>query len=114
MFFFRAHVAHALSYASADITHNLIGWWKFDEGTSTRAHNSSGQGNNGTLSTYAFLPQWTYGKFGSALLFGYPNKVDTGVSSLYNFTAQDFTISFWEKSTNLANNEYIRATLRRH
>ena len=28
---------------------NLVGWWKFDEGSGTTALDSSGQGNNGTL-----------------------------------------------------------------
>ena len=34
---------------------NLVGWWKFDEGSGTVAADSSGQGRDGTL---LFDPVW--------------------------------------------------------
>ena len=57
------------AYAAADITHNLVGWWKFDEGTSTYAHDSSGiRGHNGRLTSTSTLPQWVSGKFGGSVV----------------------------------------------
>ena len=34
----------------------LVGYWKFNDGTGTQAHDSSGKGNNGTLVN---SPAWT-------------------------------------------------------
>ncbi|MFA5996288.1 MAG: LamG-like jellyroll fold domain-containing protein [Candidatus Paceibacterota bacterium] len=47
----------------------LVGAWTFDEGTGTKANDSSGTRNTGTLSGTT-LPSWTTGKLGKALLFG--------------------------------------------
>ena len=44
----------------------LVGEWKFDEGTSTRAHDSSGKSNNATLFNGA---TWVTGKHGKAVQF---------------------------------------------
>ena len=45
---------------------DLVGWWKLDEGTGTRASDSSGQGNHGS---FQGNPQWVAGKIGQALQF---------------------------------------------
>lgn len=42
---------------------NLVGYWKFDEGLGSIAHDSSGNGNTGTLVN---APQWVNGISGSA------------------------------------------------
>jgi hypothetical protein len=53
-----------------------VGWWKLDEHSGTQTFDSSGNGNTGTLTNN---PQWTPGKFGSALAFdGTSNYVDAG------------------------------------
>jgi len=44
-----------------------IAHWKFDEGKGNIAYDSSGNGNNGTISQWR--PTWVHGKFGSALSF---------------------------------------------
>jgi len=44
----------------------LIGWWRFDEGSGTVATDLSEYGNDGTLQGN---PQWVNGKFGKALQF---------------------------------------------
>ncbi len=44
----------------------LVGWWRFDEGSGTVASDSSGNGNNGTFNGD---PQWVAGHFGNALEF---------------------------------------------
>jgi hypothetical protein len=52
-------------------TNGLVGYWKLDEGSGTVAHDSSGNGNNGVLTTYedTTLPQWVKGINGTALKF---------------------------------------------
>ena len=49
---------------SADPTDGLIGYWSFNEGTGTTAHDSSGCGNDGVLMSSA---TWTKGINGSGL-----------------------------------------------
>jgi len=44
----------------------LVGWWRFDEGSGTIVTDLSEYGNNGTLQGD---PQWVNGKFGKALQF---------------------------------------------
>ena len=49
----------------------LVGHWTFNEGTGTRANDSSGLGNTGTL---VGSPTWTTGKLGKALSFNGSNQ----------------------------------------
>jgi len=51
---------------------SLVGYWKFDEGSGTTAADSSGKGNDGTISG----AMWDIGKYGSALKFDTGNYVD--------------------------------------
>ncbi|MCD6312024.1 MAG: hypothetical protein J7M11_06155 [Elusimicrobia bacterium] len=44
----------------------LVGSWHLDEGTGTNAEDTSGNGNNGTLTNN---PTWTAGKYGQCLSF---------------------------------------------
>lgn len=77
---------------------NLGGYWKFDEGTSTIAHDSSGGKNNGTL-TGTVLPSWVNGKLGKALSFdGSHTKVSLGPVTI----AATTTVSAWIKTTSAA------------
>lgn len=68
----------------------LVGAWTFDEGTGTRANDSSGLGNTGTL---VGSPVWTTGKLGKALSFTGSNYVDTGTKFPTLTTA--ITVSAW-------------------
>ena len=45
---------------------DLVGHWKFDEGSGTTAFDSSGNGNDGTLNGGA---QWVEGQLGGAIQF---------------------------------------------
>jgi hypothetical protein len=70
----------------------LVGHWSLDEGTSTIAHDFSGNSRTGTLANFS-TPTWVNGKFGKALTFdGVDDSVNIG--SLGAFPAQG-TISFW-------------------
>jgi len=82
-----AVVALALtSVASAE----LVGWWKFDDGSGTLAADSSGKHNDGTISGDA---QWVVGKRDGALQF---NGSNTNVQAPHiPFDSQSFTVAMW-------------------
>lgn len=48
----------------------MIGYWNFDEGSGTVAHDTSGNGYNGTVTGAT----WTTGKINSALSFNGPTN----------------------------------------
>lgn len=73
---------------------SLAGWWTFDEGTSTIAHDFSGNGKNGTLQSN---PTWSGGRRGNSLLFnGSSDYVDVG--AVQNGVV-DFSWFAWIKTT---------------
>jgi len=81
--------------ASAD----LVGHWKFDEGSGTIAYDSSGNGNDGTLQGD---PQWVAGMIGSgALSFdGTDGYVEIGDDASLSLT-DALTITVWVKVSDL-------------
>ena len=80
------------SVAKAD----LVGWWKFDEGSGTTAHDSSGNGNDGTLYNMTGN-EWTNGIVGGALEFdGTDHYVSVPNSSGLQFTSA-LTMAGWIK-----------------
>jgi hypothetical protein len=75
-------------------TTGLIGCWKFDEGTGTTAHDSSGNFKDGKI----YGATWTSGKVGNALQF---DGVDDYVyiPSLYTSPGpSELTVAVWIKS----------------
>lgn len=73
---------------------NLIGWWKLDENSGDIAYDSSGEGNDGTLTSANFSSNSTLGKINTALAFdGVNDRVSAGSS---NFgMAKNFTLMAW-------------------
>ena len=73
---------------------NLVAWWKLDETSGTIAHDSSGNGNDGTL---AGDPQWVAGKSGGALEFnGSSDYIEVPFSeSLRVLNQGDFSFAAW-------------------
>jgi len=74
---------------------DLIGWWRFEEGSGNTAYDSSGNGHDGTLNGN---PEWAIGPpgFGGALAF-HPDKctgIDCGIFDPTNGTGQ-FTVALW-------------------
>lgn len=53
-------------YTTGTADPNLVGWWKFDEGSGTIAYDSSGHNNNGTINGGA---GWGTGRISGALNF---------------------------------------------
>ncbi|MFB0552754.1 MAG: LamG-like jellyroll fold domain-containing protein [Phycisphaerae bacterium] len=71
----------------------LVGHWKFDEGSGNIAVDVSGYGNDGTINGAT----WTTGKFGPALNFdGIDDDVDCGNDESLNITGE-ITIALWIK-----------------
>jgi hypothetical protein len=82
-------------------TLGLIGYWNFDDGTGTIAHDTSGSGYNGTVNGAT----WTTGKINGGLSFnGNTNNVVTGNIALGN----TFSISAWVNPAAAPQKAYIR------
>jgi len=85
----------AISVASEALA-DLVGHWRFDEGSGTIAYDSSGNGNDGTFNG---APQWVVGHFGGALEFdGSDDYVAIGDLDLTG----SFTLTFWMRPSSLA------------
>jgi len=78
----------------------LVGSWHFSEGSGTRAADSSGLGNDGTLTNG---PVFATGKFGSDLQFdGVNDYVDVGNGASLNIGTSPTTFEFWMRSSSTA------------
>ena len=77
---------------------NLVGQWKLDEGSGITAHDSSGNGYDGTLQGN---PQWVTGVIGSALKFDGTNSVNCG-SAAKAALLQTLSITCWVNPSDLA------------
>jgi hypothetical protein len=78
------------------LLNGLVAWWKFDETNGTVAYDSSGNGNDGNLTSG---PAWTTGKIGGALSFdGVDDRVSVPNTALSGLN--DFTINLWTKLVN--------------
>ncbi len=81
----------------------LVGYWSFDEGSGTTAHDSSGNLNDGTI----YGATWTDGKFGKALSFdGIDDYVAVPGSPSLNNISDAVTIAAWVKLEQIPNEAY--------
>jgi len=71
----------------------LLGWWRFDEGTGTLAYDSSGYGQTATLSGTS-TGTWIEGEFDGAYQFDVPTYFDTGTQSALTLGTA-FTVATW-------------------
>ena len=95
---FGAQSAHASVIQMTPNNIGLVGYWSFNESTSTIAHDYSGNGNNGTLSGSP-LPTWVAGKLGRALQFdGATNYAQTGSTDILDSNYAG-TVAFWIKTS---------------
>jgi hypothetical protein len=76
----------------------LVGWWKLDESAGTTAADSSGNGNNGTLSGGAW--QASGGQLAGALNFNSGDYVDCGSGA--SLSTPSVTVAFWMKPSQMA------------
>lgn len=80
---------------SALATDNLIGWWRFEDGSGASATDSSGAGNDGTLhASMDFSTNTVTGYIGSALSFDGDNDTVDLVDDPFDLTAS-MTITAW-------------------
>ncbi|RLG07236.1 MAG: hypothetical protein DRN68_05685 [Thaumarchaeota archaeon] len=92
----------------------VVGAWHFDEGEGNIAHDTSGEGNDGTLYDGNTTnddgntpPQWTDGKFGKALSFdGVDDYVKVPDSVSLNVT-DELTVMAWFNSRNIIEGQKI-------
>lgn len=82
-----------------------VGTWSFNEGYGTVAHDTSLAPDNGTLQG---SPQWTKGRFWSALSFD-GNDSTVNIPDRSIFEAPQVTVSAWVNSTNPGSFRYIVA-----
>jgi pectate lyase len=72
-------------------------YWMFDETAGTVAHDSTGNGNEGTLQGTT-LPVWAAGKYGNCLTFAAGgSKVYVPSSPTIDFADHDLSVSLWVK-----------------
>jgi len=77
------------------VNNGLVGYWNMDEGGASTAKDSSGNGNNGTLTNG---PLWTKGKKGNALKFdGVDDYVNLTDQDYFSPAVNDITVSVWVK-----------------
>ncbi len=86
----------------------LVGYWAFNEGTSTRVIDQSGNGNSGEVTA----PVWTTGKFSTALSFdGTGNQVVTIPHSTSMSPTDAVSVSAWVYITELTNRGILEKTI---
>jgi uncharacterized protein (TIGR02145 family) len=101
-----AEVRKLYDWAPGPVAH-----WKLDEKNGTSANDSSGNGNNGTLTNG---PKWVPGKIGGATKLDGVNdyiNIPQGISANLNFsTYKAFTISGWVQNNNGTGTQSILGT----
>jgi hypothetical protein len=95
------------SFAKPPNNLGLIGYWSFNEGTSTVSTDFSGNGNHGTLNTFANPPTatsgWTAGTRQGALMF---DGIDDYVSAPLNLSStQTVSLAFWARKNPMASDK---------
>jgi hypothetical protein len=83
--------------------YGLVGYWSFNGPDVTdKVYDRSGQGNNGYFVGGATSSAKIIGRVGQALnFFQTQSYVNAGNASVYEFSTQDFSVAFWEKSSGL-------------
>ena len=83
---------------------DLIGWWRFEEGSGDTAFDSSGYGNDGKLNGD---PQWVDGYFGGGLELSSDYVAIDGIAD--DLTENNFAVSAWIKTTMTGDGNVIGA-----
>ena len=94
LFLLTTSVSHAAVLRTPPNNLGLVGYWSFDEGTSTTAGDFSGKGNKGTIT--AGTGGWISGKHGKAYNFDGTDDDVRPRNNAFNSLA-DGTISMWVK-----------------
>ncbi|MGY4768421.1 PQQ-dependent sugar dehydrogenase [Kribbella sp. CWNU-51] len=98
--------SYTATFTATPLPTGLVGAWGFNEGSGTSVHDSSGSGNNGTLSG-AGATWTTAGKYGAALSFnGSSGNVTVPHSASISLNSS-YTLEAWVNPTALSNYETI-------
>ncbi len=100
--FILPYTAHAAILTKPANNLGLVGYWNFNEGTSTYAGDFSVNNNAGVLTNMANPPTavsgWGNGKFGGGLNFdGTDDYVSVPDQNYFSPSVNDVTVSFWAK-----------------
>ena len=93
-----------LGLAAGIANAELVGYWKFDEGSGNVAYDLSDYTNDGAINGG---PEWVAGKIGAALEFdGSDDYVDCGNDSSLNINDK-ITVAAWVKTTSTAHGYFV-------
>ncbi|HUU15811.1 MAG TPA: LamG domain-containing protein [Sedimentisphaerales bacterium] len=93
-----------LSLAAGIANADMVGYWKFDEGSGNIAYDLSNYTNHGTINGD---PKWVIGKIGAALEFdGSDDYVDCGNDPSLNINDR-ITVAAWVKTTSTAHGYFV-------
>ncbi len=93
-----------LGLAAGIANAELVGYWKFDEGSGNTAYDLSNYTNDGTINGD---PKWVSGKIGAALEFdGSDDYVDCGNDPSLNINDR-ITVAAWVKTTSTAHGYFV-------
>jgi hypothetical protein len=93
-----------LGFTAGIANAELVGYWKFDEGSGNVAYDTSDYANDGTINGG---PEWVAGKIGAALEFdGSDDYVDCGNAPSLNING-NITIAAWVKTTSTAHGYFV-------
>ncbi|MHC4583283.1 MAG: LamG domain-containing protein [Planctomycetota bacterium] len=88
---FLASFVLVLSFVlTSEVGAELVGWWRLDDGSGTTAVDSSGAGNDGTITGD---PKWVAGKVGGALSFDGGDYVTA--SGVTDIQPESLTLMTW-------------------
>jgi hypothetical protein len=93
-----------LGFAAGIANAELVGYWKFDEGSGNVAYDLSDYTNDGAINGG---PEWVVGKIGAALEFdGSDDYVDCGNDPSLNINGK-ITVAAWVKTTSTAHGYFV-------
>jgi hypothetical protein len=94
----------SVSVALADVDDNIVLWLQFEEGAGDTAADSSNYGNDGNI----VGPEWTDGKYGSALLFdGTNDYVEVTSNDTLQLSEEGLTLAAWFKTEETAGHDLM-------
>jgi glucose/arabinose dehydrogenase len=98
--------SYTATFTTSQVPTGLVGAWSFNEGAGTAVGDSSGSGNNGTLSG-AGATWTTAGKYGAALSFnGSSGNVTVPHAASISFSSS-YTLEAWVNPTALSGYETV-------
>ncbi len=96
--------------ARADITTNLVAWWKLDETSGTSAADSSGSGYTGTYVNSPTLNVTGAWSGGRAVTFSSASSQAVSTPAINLSATSAVTVAFWAKTSSTSGNVFEAST----